>query len=194
VYILEHRQRHHQARQHALLDNPADTPAAAPQVHDRADPQLVLPGVVRVDQDLVGLPGRTARLVAESSAHAREAVQVDAGHQRKTGYRVVHRSDRHLDVRLLFDPVNQLLGQWSRTEAQGRSVGRPDDDVGADTPHPLLRIGQHALAQPHDGQHQSDFQADGDDAQRRADGPVLQVLDDEFVDQPTILCDGGSPW
>ena len=91
----------------------------------------------------------TSVKVGEAPAHPVELLQVDAGRsQRDALDGLVDGADGHLDVRLLPQPVHDLVGD-SAAQSQERGCRRTDDHVGADAARAALAIFQEAVAQAH---------------------------------------------
>ena len=83
-----------------------------------------------------------------------------------------------------------FLRHGSAAHAHDRRPGGRISDIRSDASRSRLASLDQASAQADDRQDQRDLQAYGKDGQESSQRSVLQVLDYEFVDQPTIVRSG----
>src|SRR5258708_15857913 len=85
---------------------------------------------------------------------------------------------------LVYDDRNEFSGH-ADTERNHGTTWWADYDVGSYTLRSPGLFVQHACAQANQSEDHGDLNANGDDAEQRSNRPVLQVLDDQFIDQAT---------
>src|ERR1019366_7586715 len=142
--------------------------------------RVLLVRVELVDDDVVRTLKGTSVKVGEAPAHLVELLQVDAGRsQRDALDRLVDGAHGHLDVRLLPQPVHNLLGDPA-TQGQERGPRRADDHVCADGAGAALAIFQEAVAQAHQTEDQGHGNANEQNAEQAAHGFVLEVFQNEL--------------
>src|SRR5208283_5763607 len=84
-------------------------------------------------------------------------------------------------MRLLFKIRNEVLREPSAERKDG-AARCTNDDVRANSARPADLILQQAAADAYQSEDHGDLNADGDGAQEGPDGPVPQILENEFVD------------
>ena len=95
---------------------------------------------------------------------------------------------RHGDVGLGFEKGHEFFVEWRGASAGAEGGGRrAEDDVGSGTARPVPLILQHAVAEADDRKDERHGKSDGQDAEARADGAVLEIFVDELINQDSSL-------
>ena len=147
-----------------------------------------------VDQDVVGMLEGAARQILEAAAHAVELGQIDARYAKgsSTGWTTMPMASATCGclLDLVHHAPRECEAPLKRDDRTGG--GAAHHDVGADAARAALRILQHAVAEPHQGQDQGHRHADQQNAEQAAHGPVLEVFQDEFAGHFWSVPFGGS--
>src|SRR5271163_1719235 len=94
--------------------------------------EMLLFGVVFVDEDVLVTLERTTGEEMEASAHFGELIDVEAGDGIEAGERLDDGADGLGDVRLFRDESHEGLGKRRGTESNDGGARRANHDVGAD--------------------------------------------------------------
>ncbi len=183
--LLQGSEGNHQAGQHAGFIDAANTPWTIQNRQRIPQMKFVFGSIIAVHHYVAGLLKRTALFEPESAVELVELRQIHAGDVAEQVSAVQENSGGRGDMRLfVYDHRNEL--SWhADTERNHGTTWRADYDIG---PHTFRSPGlliQHARAQAHQSEDHGDLNADGDHAEQRSDRPMLQVLDNQFIDQAT---------